>query len=90
MRLALAPITANPSDEVVSFDVNGLYAVNDEVNVYGRVARSFRAPSIQGRVLFGDGISVADTEKILSVEGGVKSYLLDNRARANVTVMAVA
>jgi iron complex outermembrane receptor protein len=82
----LAPITVNPSDEVVSFDVNGLFAINNEVNVYGRVARSFRAPSIQGRVLFGDGVSVADTEKILSVEGGVKSYLLDNRARANVTV----
>jgi iron complex outermembrane receptor protein len=82
----LAPIVVNPSDEVVSFDVNGLFAINNEVNVYGRVARSFRAPSIQGRILFGDGVSVADTEKILSVEGGVKSYLLDNRARANVTV----
>lgn len=83
---SLDPITANPSDDFVSWDVSGLFEVNDDVNLYGRVASSFRAPSIQGRVLFGDAISIAETEKILSFEGGVKTNLLENRARANVSV----
>ena len=85
---ALAPITANPTADFVSWDVSGMFEVNDDVNLYGRVARSFRAPSIQGRVLFGDALSIAETEKILSFEGGVKTYLLDNRARANVSVFS--
>ncbi|MFM2400444.1 MAG: hypothetical protein RL341_2601, partial [Pseudomonadota bacterium] len=37
--------------------------------------------SIQGRLLFGDIVSVADSEKITSYEAGVKSDLFDRRAR---------
>lgn len=82
----LAPITRSVNASVLSWDLAGNYRVNDNVNVYGRVARSFRAPSLQGRVLFGDTVSVADTETILSWEGGIKADLLDQRARANVSV----
>jgi iron complex outermembrane receptor protein len=83
-------ITADLSADFVSWDGSLSFAVNPDVNVYGRVARSFRAPSVQGRLLFGDpavfdSISTGDTEKILSYEGGVKANLLDNRARANIS-----
>jgi iron complex outermembrane receptor protein len=54
--------------------------------VFARVATGYRAPSIQGRVLFGDSISVANSEKVLSVEAGFKADLLDNTARISGTV----
>jgi iron complex outermembrane receptor protein len=81
-------LSANPDDTEFSWDISATYAVNDEVNVYGRIARGFRAPSIQGRLLFGDEVSVADTEIVHSVEAGLKSLLLDDRLRANVAAYA--
>ena len=51
-----------------------------------RVANGFRAPSIQGRLLFGDTISTADSETVLSHEVGVKADFWDNRARLNFNV----
>ena len=79
-------LTANPDDSFVSWDISGTYAATDDVNVYGRIATGFRAPSIQGRVLFGDTISVADSEEILSFEAGVKGRGLDGKARFNFAV----
>jgi iron complex outermembrane receptor protein len=83
---ALAPIRTKPEDDEVGWDVSGLFSLNEDANVYARVARGFRAPSIQGRVLFGDTVTVANTEKILSYEGGVKGTLWDRRARGAVSV----
>ncbi len=77
----LGPIFANPRDSHVSWDLAGVWTLNDDVNVYARVAEGFRAPSIQGRLLFGDVVSVADTETALSFEVGVKADMYDDRAR---------
>lgn len=86
----LPPTRANTNDTAVSWDISATYQATESVNYYGRIARSFRAPSIQGRVLFAtgdgsdpalDGISVAGSEKNLSFEAGVKAELLDGRAR---------
>ncbi|WP_286261039.1 TonB-dependent receptor [Thalassotalea atypica] len=78
----------NPDDSHVSWDISVTHKLNDDVNVYGRVADSFRAPSIQGRSLFAwdDGISVADSETILSFETGVKADVLDGFGRVNASV----
>ncbi|MBI1392174.1 MAG: TonB-dependent receptor [Alphaproteobacteria bacterium] len=78
-------IGVNPSDDDISWNVAATYAVTDATNIYARVATSFRAPSIQGRLLFGDVVTVADTEEIFSVEGGVKTATLDNKARFSLT-----
>jgi len=75
------PHYANPSASKVSWDLSGTWSVTDDVNLYARIATGFRAPSIQGRLLFGDTISVADTETVLSYEAGVKAELWDKRAR---------
>jgi len=83
---AVGPLTANPSDDDVSWDLSGTYALTADTNLYARVATSFRAPSIQGRILFGDALSIADSEKILSYEAGVKSDLFDQRARLGFNV----
>jgi iron complex outermembrane receptor protein len=79
------PVTpVSVSDEQVSWDVSALYAANDDVNLYARIASGFRAPSIQGRdVAFFSPPSVARSETIQSYEVGVKSDLLDGRARLN-------
>jgi iron complex outermembrane receptor protein len=82
----IGPIVANTDDSDVSWDVSGTWQLSEDTNVFARVARGFRAPSIQGRLLFGDGVSVADAETVLSVEAGVKADLFDRRARASFTV----
>ncbi len=74
----------NVSDSAVTGDVALTYALNDDVNLYGRLATGFRAPSIANR--FGSGISVGQTETITSIEGGIKSDLLDGQMRLNAAV----
>ncbi len=75
----LGPIHKNPEATVWSGDLSLRYRVTPNVQTYLRTARGFRAPSIQGRLLFGDEVTVADTETILSVEGGTKLRLLGQR-----------
>ncbi|KPN21201.1 TonB-dependent receptor [Xanthomonas sp. Mitacek01] len=74
------PFFENTDVDDVSWDASAVYELNDDVNVYGRVAKGFRAPSIQGRLAFG-GISVADSEEVISYEIGVKADLWDRRGR---------
>ena len=83
---ALGPLTANPGDSDLSWDLSGTHALDADTNLYARVAKGFRAPSIQGRVLFGNTISIANSENVLSVEAGVKADLLDRRARLGFNV----
>lgn len=68
-----------------SWDVSATWAANEDVNVYARIANGFRAPSIQGRLLFGDSISTADSETVLSREIGIKADLFEKRARVSLT-----
>ncbi len=82
----LGPIVVSPSDSEVTGDVSGTWKFNDDTNLFIRIARGYRAPSIQGRILFGDTVSVADAETILSYEAGVKTSLFDDRGRLSFTV----
>ena len=75
----LGPLHKAPRDLVPSWDVSLRYQVAPGVQPYMRVASSFRAPSIQGRLLFGDEVTVADTEDIISVEAGLKLRLWQQR-----------
>lgn len=92
----VAPITEQTEEYHPSWDLSATYKANPNVNIYGRVATSFRAPSIQGRIMFcadfeggtnpaTNCVTTADTETILSTEIGVKSILADNRLRLNLT-----
>ncbi len=79
------PVNAN--DDQVSWELASNYRVTDLTSVYGRVARGFRAQSIQGRDLAFEGNpSVADSETIDSLEFGAKSDLLDRTLRLNGAV----
>ncbi|WP_454827862.1 TonB-dependent receptor [Pseudoxanthomonas wuyuanensis] len=81
------PYRVSTDVDDVSWDASAVYAINDDVNFYGRVAKGFRAPSIQGRLLFAaadapnGGVSTADSEEVISYEIGVKADLWDKRAR---------
>ena len=81
----LGPIERDLGDTVVTGDFAVDYKLTDNVNVYGRYARGFRAPNAQGRILFGDAVTVADTETIDSVEAGFKTRYFDGKATINVS-----
>jgi len=89
------PITKHTDADNVSWDLSATYKANSNVNIYGRVATGFRAPSIQGRILFcadfegglnpdTNCVTVADSEEIISYEIGAKTILADNKLRLNV------
>jgi len=88
----LGTVTRRTEDENITWDISANYAATDDLNLYARVARGYRAPSIQGRLLFPpatatpleDGVTVGGSETITSYEAGFKSDLLDGRARFNL------
>lgn len=82
----LGPITGNVSDDQVSWDLSATYAFSDNTNLYARAAKGFRGPSTQGRLVFGDTVSSADSETVESIEAGLKSEILDNTIRLNTDV----
>lgn len=82
---SLGPITETLDDVVVSGDISAQYALSDAVSVYARYARGFRTPNAQGRILFGDFVTVADTETVNSFEGGVKTQFWNGRGRLNAS-----
>lgn len=82
---ALGPIFVDTDADNLSWDLSATWAASDDTNVYARVASGFRAPSIQGRLLFSNTVSVADSEDVLSFEAGVKTSLFDGRGRLAFT-----
>lgn len=93
----VAPVRAETDENSTSWDLSATYAHTPQLNFYGRLATGFRPPSIQGRILFApdseggrnpatNGLSVADTEEIVSAEVGFKSELLNRSLRLNSTI----
>jgi len=89
------PIEVETDADLATWDLSATWAASERVNLYTRVGTGFRAPSIQGRILFcadfeggtnpaTNCVSVADEEEILSFEVGTKMQLLDNRLRLNL------
>jgi len=74
------PIYESPSYDHTNWDLSGVWSASPTTDLYARVATGFRAPAIQGRLLFGDTVSVAKAETVTSGEIGIKSRLFDNRA----------
>ncbi|WP_411818576.1 TonB-dependent receptor [Hyphococcus sp. DH-69] len=82
---ALAPVRKDLDDLVVSGDASITYALSPSTNIYARYARGFRAPNVQGRIVFGDAVTVANTETIDSIEGGVKGSFLSGIGRYSLS-----
>ncbi len=81
----LGPIHRAPTDNAWSGDLSMRYTASPRVQTYLRAARGFRAPSIQGRLLFGDDVSIAGTETIHSIEGGTKMRLWEGRLHLDLS-----
>jgi iron complex outermembrane receptor protein len=77
--------TTRVKDSVLTWDLSALQELNESVNVYARVARGYRAPAIQGRILFDRDVTTADSEHTMSYEAGIKTVLLDRRLRFNLS-----
>ena len=88
----LGNVTRRVEDDNITWDASVNFAATDDVNLYARAAKGYRAPSIQGRILFPpatatpleDGVTVGASETIQSYEAGIKADLLDGRARINL------
>ena len=81
-----API--NLSDDNISWDVSLGFDVTESSLLYARIASGFRAPSIQSRnTAFGDPVTTADSETILSYELGWKMDI-GERARINAAIFS--
>jgi iron complex outermembrane recepter protein len=81
-----AILRADPDSSEISFNLNATYAATEDLNLYARIARGYRAPSIQGRLVFGDTLSVAGKETVMSYEAGLKGDTPDGRARFDFAV----
>jgi len=68
----------------LTWDLSAIQEVNPDVNLYARVAKGYRAPAIQGRILFTREVTTAKPESTMSYEAGVKTLLLDRLLRFNV------
>ncbi len=88
----LGTVTRKAKDNNITWDISANYKATEDLNLYARVARGYRAPSIQGRLLFPpatptpleDGVTVGRSETVTSYEAGIKSTFLDGRGRFNL------
>ena len=79
------PQAAKVKGKLLTWDASATYEASDALTLYARVARGYRAPSVQGRLTFSRVISTADQEETMSYEAGIKTNFLDNRVRFNLT-----
>jgi iron complex outermembrane receptor protein len=77
--------TTKVSDSVLTWDVSAIQEINPDINVYARIAKGYRAPAIQGRILFTRDVTTADSENTMSYEAGIKTVLFDRKVRFNLT-----
>lgn len=84
----LGPISRELDDTALSGDAAIRYAFTARLSGFARYARGFRTPAVQGRIVFGDAVTVADTETIDSVELGFKHGSPHGRWRLSGTVFA--
>lgn len=78
-------VTKAVGDEQLSWDVSALYELNDDLNLFARVANGYRGPSIQGRIATSNVVTTANSETVMSYEAGFKARLWERRASLNAT-----
>jgi iron complex outermembrane receptor protein len=81
----VGPTTTKVNDSVLTWDLSAIQELNQDINIYARIAKGYRAPAIQGRILFDRDVTTAKSENTMSYEAGVKTTLLDRKLRFNLT-----
>jgi iron complex outermembrane receptor protein len=80
---------ASVGDNAFSWDLSAVWELNQDANAYARIARGYRAPAIQGRLLFpgpGAQITTAESEFLTSYEVGYKAVYFNGMVRADASV----
>src|SRR3546814_13876826 len=78
------PQAARVKGKLLTWDASASYEASDALTLYSRVARGYRAPSVQGRLTFARTISTADQEETMSYEAGIKTAFHADRIRFNL------
>ncbi len=73
-------LTASPEDKKLSWDLSAVYKLNEDANLYARVATGYRGSSIQAAGDFNNK-TVAGPETSTMFEAGNKADLWDKRGR---------
>ncbi|QOY94406.1 TonB-dependent receptor [Massilia sp. UMI-21] len=81
----IGPRSVSTDQDKFNWDLSATYKLSPTVNLYGRVATGFRAPSIAAASA-AVPITVADSETITSYELGLKADLFERRARTSFSV----
>jgi iron complex outermembrane receptor protein len=76
---------ASTDNSQVSWDMGLTYKLDNDANLFGRIATGFRGASIQPAGPFGP-LNKADPETTISYEAGYKADLRDKRARTSISV----
>ena len=82
----IGPLRVSPEDTTFTWDLAVTMDVSNEISTYARIATGHRGPAIQGRLLFQDKISVADSEVNHSFEIGLKALTNQGRIRTHVSL----
>jgi len=67
-----------------TWDLGLSYQVNENSHYYARLAKGFRGGAINGGAIFGDPIVSVKPERVISIEGGLKTEFLDGGLRLNM------
>ncbi|QQV78491.1 TonB-dependent receptor [Sphingomonas aliaeris] len=79
------PIRTKAKGDNVSWDIGATYRIDPSVNLYARFATGYLGPSISDRVNFGDFPTTAPKQTTISGEGGIKTELLANVLRFDLS-----
>ena len=62
------------------------YAMNDDVKLYGRIAKGFKSGGFNGRANSAADVSTFDPETVVTAELGAKTTMADGRLRGNYAI----
>ncbi|HEY1091534.1 MAG TPA: TonB-dependent receptor, partial [Burkholderiaceae bacterium] len=80
-------LSAKTDDSKWTWDFSGLYTLDRDTNLYARIGSGFRGAAILPASAFGPQ-SIAKPESLTSFELGIKSDLLNRRARLSANVFS--
>ena len=83
---SLDGLTGTFKGDRVDYRIGANYAFTDDVMAYAQVSTGYKGGGVNPRPFVADQVTPFDPETLLTVEGGVKSTLMDGAATLNAAV----